>query len=323
MTYALPTMDEVRAAPWNGLRAASLFAGAGGSSLGYRMAGWRVVYANEMDDHACDTYERNRAEYTVLDRRSINGLDAERNVVGEPVRGEDILAAVRADGGDELDLLDGSPPCQDFSLAGRRDMSGPNARLYYEAVRLVGEARPRAFAFENVKGMGQGRAVGHMVRIVDALKAEGYRVRRGVLDFSRLGVPQARERLLVIGFREDTGIDPALGFPTLRRRRTTVNDALPHVGHFAPAPTLTKGGFDERLDGWTVSGGVRRALTPDELRRISSFPDDFAMEGSDTDKRNRLGNSVPPLAARAWGERIRDALLEVDGAAEAVRSMDG
>lgn len=301
MTFALPTMEDVRSTPWNGLRAASLFAGAGGSSLGYRMAGWRVVYANEIDDHACATYDRNRADYTVLDRRDIRA-----------VTGEDILAAVRADGGEELDLLDGSPPCQDFSMAGRRDMAGENAQLYYQAVRLVGEVRPRVFSFENVKGMGQGRAVGHMIRVVDALKEHGYRVRRHVLDFSRLGVPQKRERLLVVGFREDTGIDPRLGFPSVRRRQTTVNDALPHVGHFGPAPTITRGGLDGRIAGWPVLGAERRQLTADELQRLSTFPDDFQMEGSDTERKNRLGNSVPPLASRAWGERIRDALLEAD-----------
>jgi DNA (cytosine-5)-methyltransferase 1 len=292
----LPTMDDVRAVPWNGLRAASLFAGAGGSSIGYRLAGWRVVYADEMNDHARETYKRNSDPLTTVSDRDIR-----------TVRGSQVLEAVRADGSDQLDLLDGSPPCQDFSLAGRRDMAGENALLYYEAIRLVGEVRPRVFAFENVKGLGQGRARGHMIRIVDQLKAHGYRVRRGVLDFSRLGVPQSRERLMIIGFREDLGVDPRLAFPSLQHPRATVNEYLPHVGHFGPAPTITRGGGDEILS-WAVEGGERRGLTLDEIRILSTFPDGFEIGGTTTQKLACLGNAVPPLAARAWGAQIAEAL---------------
>src|SRR5262245_50720124 len=99
---------------WNGLRVASLFAGCGGSSLGYRMAGFRVVYANEWDETARATYELNRApdSNTVVDGRSIDGMDKNGRSINEPVSADDVLAAVRADGGEELDVLDGSPPCQ-------------------------------------------------------------------------------------------------------------------------------------------------------------------------------------------------------------------
>jgi site-specific DNA-cytosine methylase len=293
-------MTEVAATPWNGLRAASLFAGCGGSSLGYRMAGFRIVFASDLDDHARRTYEANAAPQTVIDGTDVRELTGER-----------VAAAARADGG-ELDILDGSPPCQGFSLANRqRRPDHPMNRLYYEFIRVVAEAQPRAFVAENVPGLAGGQNVGHLRAILGRFKEAGYRVRRHVLDSSRLGVPQARQRLIIIGFRRDLGIDPAEGFPRPSRRRTTLHDALPYVGHFAPAPTVTTGGIDTRGGTFSVrenGATVRRGLRVDELARVCTFPEDFRMEGTAAQRRRRLGNSVPPLMARAWAERIRDAL---------------
>jgi DNA-cytosine methyltransferase len=277
------------------LVAASLFAGAGGSSLGYRRAGFRVRYACEFDQHAADTYVANAEPGTVVDRRDV-----------QEVTGAEILAATGP-----LDLLDASPPCQAFSMAGRRRMDDPRAELYHEATRILGEARPRAFAFENVEGMTRGVAVGHLRRAINEMKGHGYRVRRHVVDFSRLGVPQTRRRLIVIGFREETGIDPAVAFPTPAARATVVNDVLPHVPVFKPAPTMTKGGLDGRDGAWI--DGLSRA----DLLALSTFPADFRIEGSMGDLKARLGNSVPPAATYAWGCRIRDALFELDQATAA------
>jgi DNA (cytosine-5)-methyltransferase 1 len=300
MTFQLPTMDEVEATPWCGLRVASLFAGCGGSSLGYRMAGFRVVYANELDEHALSTYSMNAAPWTVLDSSDVR-----------EVTGDRILEAVRSDGGDELDVLDGSPPCQGFSMAGRRLMDDPRNELYYEFVRLVAEARPRAFVAENVAGLARGQALGHLMRIVAGFKDAGYRVRRHLLDASRLGVPQARQRLIIIGFRDDLGIDPREAFPRPSPHRTTVNDALPHIGHFAPAMTVTASGGGRRAAFHVRESGltIKRPLTLDEVRRVSSFPDDFRLEGTVSMQTRRLGNSVPPLMARAWAERVGNALV--------------
>jgi site-specific DNA-cytosine methylase len=305
VTYRVPTMAEIAETPWNSLRAASLFAGCGGSSLGYRMAGFRVVYANDWDDHARRTYALNMAPWTTLDGTNVTDLRAER-----------ILEAVNGSGGAELDVLDGSPPCQGFSIAGRRQMDDPRNQLYYEFIRLVREVQPRAFVAENVAGLARGRALGHLVRIIARFKESGYRVRRHLLDASRLGVPQARQRLIIIGFREDLGVDPAEGFPRPSRRQTTINEALPHVGHFGPSMTVTTGGLDARNGSFRVRENgevVARRLSVDEIKRLCSFPDDFRMEGTPTQRRRRLGNAVPPLMARAWAERLRDVLCGMPG----------
>ena len=101
-------MAEIREISWNGLTVASTFSSAGGSSLGYRMAGYRVLYANEFVELARDTYRANSADHTIIDDSDIRDLGP-----------EDILSVIGLDAG-ELDLLDGSPPCASFSTAGKR-----------------------------------------------------------------------------------------------------------------------------------------------------------------------------------------------------------
>jgi DNA (cytosine-5)-methyltransferase 1 len=329
-------MEDVRAATGtSGLKVASLFAGAGGSSLGYRLAGFSVAFANEFYSKAADVYELNKSAETVLDRRSINGVafDGETKV-NEPVKGSDILKAA----GGSLDVLDGSPPCQDFSTAGKRDLDGARAGLYYEAIRLLGEVRPRAFAFENVTGLVKGESLTkHYRPIKQQLRDLGYRIAGRTIDASWLGVPQARERVVLIGFREDEGIDPSDAFPKPAAERTVMRDALPKVARIVrpvrdsgkvsnlhwreeetwpahrPCATLTKNGLGQSGAGSIYAeefDGTRRRLTLDELKALSSFPRDFRLPakiGFGT-VWGTMGNSVPPLMAKAWASGIRDAL---------------
>jgi len=111
--YRVPTMAEVRALPWNGLAVASLFAGGGGSSTGYRMAGFRVAFASDVVAEARATYAANCAGHTLVDGTDVRELS-----------GKTVLDAAEAvSGRRELDVLDGSPPCQPFSTAGPRDRS--------------------------------------------------------------------------------------------------------------------------------------------------------------------------------------------------------
>jgi DNA (cytosine-5)-methyltransferase 1 len=218
-------MAEIAAVPFNGLRVASTFSGCGGSSLGYRMAGFKVVWANEFVAAARDTYRANFPD-TPIDERDIR-----------TVSGADILRAASLQVG-ELDLLDGSPPCASFSTAGKRQRDWGKVKpysdtrqrtddLFLEFVRLVGEVRPRAFVAENVAGLVKGVGKGWFLDILAALKAQGYRVGARLLDAQWLGVPQSRQRLFFIGVRSDVGADPA--FPTPRSYRYSVRDALPWI----------------------------------------------------------------------------------------------
>jgi DNA (cytosine-5)-methyltransferase 1 len=206
--YRVPPMAEIAEIPPCGFSVASFFAGAGGSSLGYRMAGFRVRYANEFVPIAQESYRANMAEGTVL-------------------------------GQGELDVLDGSPPCQAFSTAGRREKgwgkdrayehgaAQRNEDLFFEFVRLRDGIMPRTFVAENVSGLVKGVAKGYFLEILRELK-RGYRVEARLLDAQWLGVPQARQRLVFVGVREDLVLDPA--FPEPLPHRYSVREALPWIG---------------------------------------------------------------------------------------------
>jgi DNA (cytosine-5)-methyltransferase 1 len=224
--YRVPSMEEIRALPWNGFNAVSTFSGCGGSSLGYRMAGFKMLWASEFVPAAQETYRANAAPYTILDTRDIR-----------EVTGQDILDATGLGVG-EIDLYDGSPPCASFSTAGKREAGWGQVKkysdtqqrtddLFYEYARLIEETQPRVFVAENVAGLVKGTAKGYFKLILARLRACGYRVQARVLDASWLGVPQSRNRLIFIGVREDLGMDPA--HPAPLPYQYTVRDALPWI----------------------------------------------------------------------------------------------
>jgi DNA (cytosine-5)-methyltransferase 1 len=245
-------MKEIAKIKPNGLTVATTFAGCGGSSLGYRMAGYRIAWANEFVPIAQDSYRANMAKATVLDGRDIR-----------KVKAAEILKAAGLKKG-ELSIFDGSPPCQAFSTAGKREKGWgkdktyehgakqKNEDLFFEYIRLIDGLKPKVFVAENVSGLVKGTAKGYFLEILAALKSKGYRVVAKVLDAQWLGVPQARQRVIFIGVREDLGIDPI--FPKPLAYRYTLRDALPWIrrgmfdpkGQFrvadfsaAPVPTIT------------------------------------------------------------------------------------
>jgi len=224
--YRVMSMEEIRALPWNGFTAASTFSGCGGSSLGYRMAGFRVLWASEFIDAARDSYRANKADYTILDGRDIR-----------QVKPEDILEAIGLQAG-ELDLFDGSPPCASFSTAGKREKGWGKVKkysdkaqrtddLFFEFTRLLRGIRPKTFVAENVSGLVKGTAKGYFLEILAELKRSGYKVACKVLDAQWLGVPQCRQRTIFIGVRED--LTPAPVHPKPLPYRYSVRDALPWV----------------------------------------------------------------------------------------------
>jgi DNA (cytosine-5)-methyltransferase 1 len=226
--YQIPTMAEVRAVPWNGYTVASTFSGCGGSCTGYRMAGFRVVWANEFVPIAQESYKANADPHCHLDGRDIKLVTA-----------ADIFKATGLKEG-ELDLFDGSPPRQAFSTAGQREKGWGkgkhyehgavqcNETLFDQYIRLLRGLKPRVFVAENVSGLIKGKAKGFFLDILRDLKASGYRVRCQVLDAQWLGVPQTRQRTIFIGVRDDLGIEAA--FPVPLQYRYSVRDALPEIG---------------------------------------------------------------------------------------------
>jgi len=224
--YRIPSMIEIAALPWNGYNAVSTFSGCGGSSLGYKMAGYRVLWANEFIPAAQDTYAANHPT-TILDRRDIRKVQA-----------SEILEAIGLSVG-ELDLLDGSPPCASFSTSGKREAGWGKVKsysdtkqrtddLFFEFARILRDIQPKVFVAENVSGLIKGTAKGYFLEILEALKDCGYNVKAQLLDARWLGVPQMRQRLIFIGVRNDLNLQPT--FPVPLTYQYTVRDAIPWIG---------------------------------------------------------------------------------------------
>lgn len=170
-----------------------LFAGAGGLSLGFEQAGFDVVAAVEIDPVHCAVHKFNFPD-TVVIPESVVGLSA---------------AAIRTAAGignRQIDCVFGGPPCQGFSLIGHRALEDSRNRLVLEFVRLVAELNPRTFVFENVKGLTVGNHKTFLNELVEEFEKIGYEVRRPwkVLNASNYGVPQSRERLILMGAKKGT-----------------------------------------------------------------------------------------------------------------------
>lgn len=317
--YRVPSMDEIRALPWNGFNAISTFSGTGGSSLGYRMAGFRVIWASEFIDAARDSYNANKAPYTIVDGRDIRNVTA-----------EDILTAIKMQPG-ELDLFDGSPPCASFSTAGKRakgwgkvkqysDKAQRTDDLFFEYTRLLRGLQPKTFVAENVSGLVKGAAKGYFIEIMRELKACGYLVACRVLDAQWLGVPQARQRTIFVGVREDLGLDPV--HPKPLPYRYSVREALPWIekstrddrGTFGkgkeitdkPAPTVLA---DSVGTHWVEAETEKRKFSIAELKRICAFPDDFILTGTYAQQWERMGRAVPPVMMYHIAATVRDQIL--------------
>lgn len=227
--YKVPSMAEIESVPWNGYNVVSMFSGGGGSCLGYRMAGFKVLYANEFVEEAQKTYRLNHSAY--LDTRDIR-----------TVKPEGILQITGLKQG-EIDLFDGSPPCCAFSTNGSREKGWNQQRnysdgkkqrvddLFFEYARLLRGLQPKTFIAENVSGLVKGSAKGYFKLILAELKNCGYEVRAKLLNAAWLGVPQSRERLIFCGVRKDLAekFDVHPTFPKPFPYCYTLKEALEHL----------------------------------------------------------------------------------------------
>jgi DNA (cytosine-5)-methyltransferase 1 len=320
----------------------STFAGGGGSSLGYSMAGFRELLAVEWDNNAVETFKLNFPDVPVY-----HGDIAKLSV------DECLSLAGIAPG--KLDIFDGSPPCQGFSTAGKRILDDPRNQLFKEYVRLLRGLRPKVFVMENVSGMIKGKMKLVFVEILKELKASGYKVSARLLNAMYFHVPQSRQRLIFIGVRDDLGIDPShpkaeaqpMGakvissssidgingeFLTLNGKTSELIKMLKpgqrleqlyeqvhgkgKKAYFAfsrthpdkPARTIAKdsAGLFHYLED--------RTLTVGEYKRIASFPDNFQFIGTFSVALQRIGNSVPPLFMEAIARHIRENIIStIDG----------
>lgn len=205
------------------MKSVELFAGAGGLAIGTSRAGFKHELVVERDRHACATIRENQ-------RRGVSPA------VGWPLFEGDVRSLDYSTVSREVDLLTGGPPCQPFSLGGKHRGYQDDRNLFPEAVRAVRELRPRAFMFENVRGLLRQSFAKYFEYIVlqltypDVVNQESqdwvshlsfleqhhtygresglhYRVVFRMLNAADYGVPQKRERVFIVGFRSDLGIE--------------------------------------------------------------------------------------------------------------------
>jgi DNA (cytosine-5)-methyltransferase 1 len=147
--------------------------------------------AHKWDDHAVKTFKLNFPDVPVW-HGDIADLSVERCME---------MAGLSGQG--ELDVLDGSPPCQGFSTAGKRKMDDDRNQLFREYVRLLQGLKPKVFVMENVSGMVKGKMKLIFAEIMRELKASGYHVSARLMNAMYFGVPQSRQRMIFIGVREE------------------------------------------------------------------------------------------------------------------------
>lgn len=335
-------------------KAVSLFSGCGGSSLGYKMANFKILAANEFIKEAQDTYKANFPD-TYLFKNDIRELT-----------GKMILDKINMKSG-ELDLLDGSPPCASFSTVGKRstkdfsEFLGKKTKysdkeqvvddLFYEYIRILNDIQPKVFVAENVYGLVKAEALLIFNKIIKAMRDSGYNVSCRLVYAKDLGVPQIRPRVIFIGVRKDLNIMPSHPLPS--NREITLKQALEGVVNEEWELTASKYKESTRVyellkqmkpgeDGkkyannsyfnlarlrWdrpcnsilqadakhTSSRAVHpeefRRLTISEIKRVSTFPDDFKFTGTYAQQWERIGRAVPPVMMFKIAQHVKIFIL--------------
>lgn len=278
-----------------------LFAGLGGIRLGFESAGATCVFSSEWDKAAQDTYEAN---------------------FGERPHGD--ITQIATSEIPDHDILTGGFPCQTFSIIGHgKGFADTRGTMFFEIERILRDKKPEAFLLENVKQLVTHDKGKTFKVILDTLHELGYYVHFKVLNGLNFGVPQKRERILIVGFRHNypfTFPDKPLREPlklsdilepdekvekkhflsdSYREKiqgKAKLKDIYPAVWHENKAGNLGIHEYSCALRAnasysYLTVNGVRR-LTPREMFRLQGFPDSYKIIGGDGHARKQAGNSV-------------------------------
>jgi DNA (cytosine-5)-methyltransferase 1 len=248
------TFDVTPQLPDSGLTVAELFAGGGLMAVGLRAAGYNLVWANDFDKNAVKAYRHN---------------------LGDHVVHGDITTIDPADIPD-TDVIAGGPPCQDYSVAGTgAGENGERGKLVWAYLRIIEAKRPKAFIFENVKGLITKKHRPTFNALLAKFEEIGYRVSWRLINAWDYGVAQKRERVFIVGIREDLGFTYEFPEPSPEDYRTKVlrdvigdlpepftEGAPPNQGKI-PVSAYREYNFDSANDGagwdepsWTIRAGT-------------------------------------------------------------------
>lgn len=271
--------DDMAVVPKSDYTLVELFAGAGGLALGLEQAGFKSLLLNEKDKYACQTLRLNRPDWNVVE-------DDITNVDFSHLKGK-------------VDLLTGGFPCQPFSYAGKQlgfeDLRGT---LVFEMARAIKEIQPKVFLAENVKGLTEndnGRTLETIIRVLEEL---GYTIlEKDVYKAIFYKVPQKRERLIIVGVRNDLAQKAKFVKPSPYYRLLTVKDALQAGELFdSPVPESVGQAYPKRkaeIMAHVPEGGYWRDL-PIELQKEYMLGS-FYLGGGKTGMARRLSWNEPSL----------------------------
>ena len=303
------------------LKVASLFCGCGGTDMGllgdftflgkyYPSNNMEIVYANDIDDNACRLFEENF------------GIKPDNRDIRE-VKSEELP---------DFDILTGGFPCQSFSIVAqnpkRLGIKDDRGKLFFEMCRILREKQPMCFIAENVKGIMSANKKEAFPLIIEEFEKSGYTVTHSLLNAANYGVPQKRERVIIVGFRNDLGIKfefPNMPIPEeneyvplekvidtavaekyffseravqgMMKNRETMNKGR---AQDITKPCNTVGSHLAKVslnstDPVLMVDGRYRRFTPREVARIQSFPEQFSLVGTESAQYRALGNAIPPV----------------------------
>ena len=316
------------------LKVASLFCGCGGTDVGllgnfnflgkhYASNNMEIVYANDIDDNACKIFNENfDIKPDNRDIRKINSSELP-----------------------DFDILTGGFPCQSFSIIAqnpkRLGLKDDRGKLFFAMCRILRDKQPKCFIAENVKGLLTANQKSAFPLIMEEFKNSGYNVKYMVLNSANYGVPQKRERVIIVGFRKDLNIN--FTFP---------NHVITNENLFEPLKKVIDNNVDEKYyfseravegmmkkrekmnkgraqdiekpcntvgahlakvslnstDPVLFNGTRYRRFTPREVARIQSFPETFSLVGTETAKYRALGKAIPPVMNWYVANKIKDLL---------------
>lgn len=304
------------------LKVASLFCGCGGSDLGllggfsylnkkYKEHPFEIVYAVDFDKYAVETYNQNFEHKAICE--DVTNIDFK------------LLPYV--------DLVVGGFPCQSFSTVNpTKDTNDERANLYKQIVRFLKIKQPKYFICENVKGLITLQKGAIIKKIISEFNNVGYNVEFKLLKAVDYGIPQKRERVFIIGIRNDIAYNYEFPTPTHEESNyVTLNSVIDSLEVENPkyyfsekavqgmknAKNNMKRGLWQDLNGpcLTITSHLAKAsinsrdpillvnpetelyrrFTPREAARIQSFPDDFVLNNSESKSYKQIGNAIPPV----------------------------
>lgn len=295
-----------------------LFAGIGGIRLGFEATGAECIFSSEMDRDACKTYEANFGEYPSGDITQISASEIP-----------------------DFDILLAGFPCQAFSIIGKQEgfANETCGTLFFDIERILREKKPRAFLLENVKNLTSHDGGRTFKTIQTHLEALGYKVYAKVLNALDYGVPQKRERIIIVGFLEDVPFTFPEPIPVESRKQLSdilekevdpkyyVKSAIresrierlkdkdypkPYISHENISGSITPHPYSSALRAGASANYIliddERRPTEREMLRIQGFPESFKIVVSYSKMKKQCGNSVAVPVIEAVAKQMISSL---------------